>query len=44
MYDDHTRPIVTTGPGAGVDDAGDETPEPTETTQPTEKTQSTEGS
>jgi formate dehydrogenase major subunit len=29
VYDDHTRAIVTTGPTAGNDDAGDETPKPT---------------
>ena len=29
VYDDHTRAIVTTGPTAGSDDDGDETPKPT---------------
>ena len=29
VYDDHTRAIVTTGPTAGNDDHGDETPKPT---------------
>ena len=28
VYDDHVRAIVTTGPGAHEDDAGDETPQP----------------
>jgi formate dehydrogenase major subunit len=32
----NTRPIVTAGPGAEVDDAGDETAQPTKTAQPTE--------
>jgi hypothetical protein len=31
VYDDHLRPIITAGPGAGSHHSGDETPQPTET-------------
>ena len=31
VYDDHLRPIVTAGAGAGSQHSGDETPDPTET-------------